>query len=175
MLKRTCIFSVLFLFTIFFLLSCGPDKKAAVDYNDQIIIEQIKIAEDLKFLFDTFEEFDSTDMSNAYQKLSKTISLALDKADNLEVFDNNSDFKNHAIRLFTSYKTVTDNEYKSMIDILNLPDSVYDDSKIAEWDSLNQEAMNKLNKALKEFNDYQKVFAKNYGINLNDSTGNSVE
>ncbi|GAB4278335.1 MAG: hypothetical protein Kow0068_01950 [Marinilabiliales bacterium] len=168
MKKLTLLISILF-FTGLLFTSCGPDKKRAVDYNDNIVIEQINIVNNMQFLFDTFEEYDSLEMEKAYAKLLKSIEEALFKAKNLEPFDNDETFKNHAIDLFSEYKNVTENEYRKMIDILLLPDSLYDDQQIAIWDSLNKAGMEKLNNALEKFNDYQKVFAEKYDISISDS------
>jgi hypothetical protein len=155
--------SILLLF-----ISCSPSTDEAVNYNDKLVNEQILVATSIDSLNELISNKDTTQIKSYYQKLSNTIITSTNKIDRYDNFDNNSDYKNSIKKLFQAYQKICDNEYKDLINICYLPDTLF------TQDTLNffNITLNKINEKIavqtKEFNTFQENFAKKYNFTLID-------
>ena len=158
------------LLTISFLLlqSCNSKPTMTpVEYNDTIIKEQAKIIE---LMFDLVAKIE-TDLDGCEAVRLKTIvqcdsSIQLVSA--MEPFDGDASMRNTALDLFKFYKKAYENEYKEMIEILQLKDKITPDD-MARMTSLNDELAKKETSLDSAFQGAQAAFAKKNNIIIEDN------
>jgi hypothetical protein len=113
--------SVRFL-SLFILLSilnsCDLNKQqSALDYNNTIVDEQMKIME--KFI--TFIELDAEDldeMDAARLEIVAQCKTSIAEVEKIPAFEGDPTFRDAALQLFRFYKRSSEISYKEMIDIL---------------------------------------------------------
>jgi hypothetical protein len=153
---------------LFLLTACGPTTDQAVAYNDQLIAEQIKIVDKLNALDQSLEDYESGLFAQAHADLLTQIEASTKVVTAAEDFDGKADYKTELLALFTAYKSAAEGEYKQMVDIYQLPDSLYtkdDENRFNElWAASNE----KINGAMDKFNVFQESFATKWNFALVD-------
>lgn len=100
------------------LYSCDLNKQqSALDYNNTIVDEQMKIME--KFM--TFIELDAEDldeMDAARLEIVAQCKTSIAAVEKLTAFEGDPTFRDAALQLFRFYKRSSEISYKEMIDIL---------------------------------------------------------
>ena len=86
------------------LFSCKDIKSQAADYNDKIVGLQSKIGRSMIAFSRTFSSNNMTLMENKYTELLDSIDFAISRAEAMEPFNGNSDFRDTAIKLFEFYR-----------------------------------------------------------------------
>ncbi|MFH2095292.1 MAG: hypothetical protein ABIJ16_06290 [Bacteroidota bacterium] len=146
------------------LASCGPTSQQAVDYNDAIILKQIAIFDAINELDAAYENYVPEEMDAAMEEALLVTNDGIAFLDGLEPFDGSTEFKDHAMELFKVYKNVLENEFSRMIEIYKLPEDLYTQDEMDEWEELYDDAYDRMNKALQVFNLYQATFAEKYNF-----------
>jgi hypothetical protein len=149
--------------------SCGPTTDEAIDYNDAIIDQQTAIIDKIDQLYDSFKDFDSTKMDIAYDEGAKQITTGTDAVSKMEAFDGKTDFRDSALVLFKTYKSVFDNEFKQMIAIYKLSDADYTKDQEDMWNQLSDGAIKKMDDGLLRLKKIQGEFAKKYKFDIQKS------
>jgi hypothetical protein len=100
------------------LYSCDLNKQqSALDYNNTIVDEQLKIME--KFM--TFIELDAEnldEMDAARLEIVAQCKISITEVEKLPAFEGDPTFRDTALQLFRFYKRSSEISYKEMIDIL---------------------------------------------------------
>jgi hypothetical protein len=100
------------------LYSCDLNKQqSALDYNNTIVDEQLKIME--KFM--TFIELDAEnldEMDAARLEIVVQCKTSIAEVEKLPAFEGDPTFRDTALQLFRFYKRSSEISYKEMIDIL---------------------------------------------------------
>jgi hypothetical protein len=138
-----------------------------VEYNDTIIKEQAKIIE---LMFDLVAKIE-TDLDGCEAVRLKTIvqcDSSIQLVSKMEPFDGDASMRNTALDLFKFYKKAYENEYKEMIEILQLKDKITSDD-MARMTSLNDELAKKETSLDSSFQGAQAAFAKKNNIIIEDN------
>lgn len=151
---------------LLFVVSCGPNSQQAVDYNDAVVAQQKLIVKELNVLEEAFVNFNPADMDRAYSSASKQIDKSLDQVNKIAPFNDNSDLKEAAIKLFGVYKSVIKNEYAAIIALNKLPESRFGKAEEIKIKDISKTIDTKLNNALAEFSKQQAAFASKYNFEL---------
>jgi hypothetical protein len=163
----------LFLFAVVAMTvtSCGPTKEEAIDYNDKIINEQVAIIDKIDKVYDALKNFkDAYGMDYAYAEALKQVETGTEIVTKLDKFGGTTEFRDEALKLFGTYKSVLENELKKMIDITKLSDDIYFTTNAeAEFNKLSDVSFKKMDMGLKEFNTIQKAFANKYKFEIEKS------
>ncbi len=154
------------LIVILFLGSCSPSPKQASKYNNMLIRQQRKVIEKMDDLIKSFSLYNKKQMNQAYQDLEKTIDQAIDTVSNMKGFDGSTEYRDKTLELLKLYKNVTENEFHTVLNLLSKKEYTNSDAKIVSETML--QARNRLSKANKAFEEYQKQFAKKYNLRLVD-------
>jgi hypothetical protein len=173
MKKLFAIISSLFVSAI--LVSCGPSTDDAVKYNDELVNQQTKVFEKETALIEAISKNMPEKLDLLYGDLKKQIDESIAAVDKMESFDGKTDFKDAAMKVFTAYKEVVDNEYKEMIKYSKVPDTLYtpeDDDKVI---ALSKKIDDKLNKSVDDFVQVQKSFAEKYKFELTSESKEQKE
>jgi len=160
------ILGLLSLSLVLILSSCGPTAEEAAEYNDKIIAEQSAIVVKIDKLDESFQYYIPADMDAAYNEAINQISKSVEAVTALDKFDGKTDFKDEALVLFSSYKTILESEYKEMVRIYKIPDEQFTEDNYAQWDKLDEASKRKLDEALTKFSAVQEEFAKKYNLTL---------
>ncbi|HNW69535.1 MAG TPA: hypothetical protein PKI01_03970 [Bacteroidales bacterium] len=158
-------------FLMFMLASCGPSKEEAIKYNDSIIDEQALIVEKINTLYKCIDDLDHPEnMDEAYKQALMQVDSGTGKVSKLPDFDGKSDLREAALKLFSVYKSVIQKELKTMIDILKMSPVDITPEIETQFDTMNTQALNKMDSGLKEFQAVQIKFSEKYNFILTRST-----
>ena len=163
-LKHT-LFSFLALLAILS-VSCTDKKTDATDYNNKIVNLQSSIVKKMLDLASSFESGSTPLMNNKHRELINTCEEIIRQTYELESFDGNSDLRDAALKLFEFYLSISENEYREIIDILGR--------------EVNEDDLQRINEAVEdisiresvldnEFMMTQKTFVEKYGIRIIDN------
>ena len=157
------------LLTVSFMLlhSCNSKPSMTpVEYNDTIIKEQAKIIE---LMFDLVAKIEK-DLDGCEAVRLKTIvqcDSSIQFVSKMEPFDGDASLKNTALDLFNFYKKAYQNEYKEMIEILQLGDKITAED-MARITLLNEELAKKETSFDNAFQGAQAAFARKNNIMIED-------
>ena len=165
------IFTTAFIFLLsamFLFNSCAPTKEEAMNYNDNIIKEQKKIVQAEKELITAIKEnlTKGNTLETILKELSDQINESKKVVEGMEKFDGKTDFKDAMLKFLAAYRDVVDNEYKSWLKNLKIPDEQVTEDVIYQEEELVHEINRKLDKANNEFLEAQKDFAAKYKFKL---------
>jgi len=166
------IYFVLFtmLAATFTLMSCGPSKEQAMDYNDKIINEQKKIikAENdlIKAIKKSYVTVDMLEMM--LDDLSVQIDDSKKVVEGMKDLGKDTEFKDATLAFLNTYKEVVGNEYKAWLMNLRIPDENVTSEVLLEEEELIYNINKKLDKANNAFTDAQKIFADKYQFKLSN-------
>jgi hypothetical protein len=164
-------FTLILLTIVTILISCGPTVEDAIKYNDTIIGRNDEITTKFGKLIDSYDKFVPSEMDKAYKDALTTTNDAIDFANKLKPFDEDSSFKNGAIQLFQTYKDVLETEHKRIIELLKLPESDYGKEEVTEFEKLIEAAYKKVNLQREELVSIQEQFAKAHQFEINQEEG----
>jgi hypothetical protein len=158
---------LLFALIVIAATSCGPTKDQAIAYNDKIINEQVAIYDKLNVLYDALKNYtDHAGMDKAYLSALKQVDSSTEVVSKLDKFGGSSEFRDIALKLFATYKSVLQNELKKMIDISKLTDEMYNTDMEDQYNNLADVSDKKMDEALKELDSIQKEFANKYKFEI---------
>ncbi len=145
--------------------SCDLNKQQnALDYNNTIVDEQMKIME--KFI--TFIELDTEDMDEmdaARQEIVKQCKISIDVVEKLPAFDGDASFRDTALRLFRFYQQSSEVAYKEMIDILRKGELMTEEDE-ERLVTINEEVTKDEAELDAQLSQAQEVFSKKYNFQL---------
>ena len=160
--KTTCIIS--FLIAVIF-VSCGPTRQGAIELNNTIVADQKQILEKENKLIAAFNNTNSDrkTVEAAYKELLNLLNSLQKKYADMKPFDNKDTFRKAMIELINTYKSITVNEYKEMIDISF---EKYDEAANLKWKSLVKSLNDKAGSANDRWLTAQKEFSKQYKFDI---------
>ncbi len=160
MKKRFNLFSLSLIAIVF--IACGPTKKDIVKYNDDIVKEQKSVINAEKSLLNLASKLDTLNIDKEYGKFTETINKAIENVKNIKEVDKDLSLKEAAIKLFESYKSVAENEYKEVVRITKIPTPLYTAEEQAKNKKATTSIDEKLNAELKSFLEVQKKLAEKH-------------
>ncbi len=147
-------------------VSCTDKKTDATDYNNKIVELQSSIIQKMLDLASSFESGSTPEMTNKHRELINTCEEIIRQSRELEPFEENSELRDTAIKLFEFYLSISTNEYREIIDILgkeNTPYNMQRMQEVVEDISIRESALDN------EFMMAQKAFVEKYGIQIIDN------
>jgi hypothetical protein len=147
-----------------------PTPQEAADFNNKIIDQTDAVITAYNEFINTWQEYEYRDpdlslLKDDFKSLQEQIKTSLNNLDFLDEFDGKNEFKNAAIKYVNSYKSIVDQEWMEIMELLK---------KGKKFEKKDEERCNKL--ALKideitgdadnEYFAFQKSFAKKYKFTL---------
>ncbi len=159
-------------FLLITLASCGKNESKDVkpvmtplDYNDAIISEQSKIINAMLDLSKAFEKADETNMEDNLELLTKQAKSSIEALEKMEPFEGNNTLRASAIALFEFYKSLSENEFDEIADILKKKSEITgEDSN--RMDELNRSIVERETVLDKNLSEAQHAFATKYGFGI---------
>lgn len=156
----------LFAVAVAFLSACGPNPEEAAKYNDEIIKHQAEVVAKIDALSQSYTTFINDDIQAAYDDAFKTVNTSIETINGMETFSSSPEYKDQALELFNTYKSILENEHKEMVRLYALPDSAFTQEISIEWDKLAESSDEKTDEALEKFSVAQKKFAEENNLDL---------
>jgi CHASE3 domain sensor protein len=156
----------LFLSIAFFFFACNNKTDKAIEYNDSIISLQQRIVKLFNQLDSSFADTINHTYLNKFNELKNEIKNQLQKVDSFENFDGSNEFKERYKKLLSVYNQVLIEDYQKLISYYSMPDSEFTQQIVDEFNNTYKTANEKIDKALNDFIEFQKNFAKKYGFTL---------
>jgi len=163
-MKITKLLSLGILLSFFF--ACAPSTEKAMKYNDKITNEQTLISKKIEDLNDTYDNYIAEEMNTAHEAALEQVEKGTKTIKRLKAFDEDTAFKNAALKLFGVYKSVLENEHKRIIELLVLPDDIYGKVEVKEFETIRNNSIEKIDKEVDKLVEAQKIFAKKYKFEI---------
>lgn len=111
----------LLLLAMFWLTACAPKGPTALEFNDAIIGQQVKVIKGVLDFSNTIESGNTKDARAILKEVNLNIDSALIKVNalNADHLKEAKPFKESAIALFNYYKQTVNKDYTLMLDILD--------------------------------------------------------
>lgn len=141
--------------------------KSAIDYNNYIIAEQEKVVTGMNRLSLAIDKDLCNDMDKALDSLKILTEKSLKVIKGMGAYNNNFEFRDAAVNLFSFYCKISKKEFKTMVNILKKGDKITkkDEKKIGD---INIKITNKENILDTFFSDAQQKFAKENNFTIRD-------
>ncbi len=163
---------LLLLVIVGLLSSCGPTPEEAAAYNDSIVTVQLEIDVKINALIESYHNYIDEDIQTtegiekAYNDAMAQVDKSIQTVAGMENFAESSELKDDATKLFGTYKSLLENEYKEMMQLYALPDSSYTQEHDEKWENLNSSSISKTKEAIELFVKAQQKFVTKYKLAL---------
>lgn len=144
------------------LFACKSDKKKVIEFNDKIITEQEAVINTESELINALNDRKLKAIDSLYSKLLSQIITSENNVNGLIDPDPQIGFKQAALKLFSSYKTQTQNGYKSLVDLSKIPDSTYTAKHEKQFEEISSSVYITLNSEVTTFISVQNKLADKY-------------
>lgn len=165
-MKRNLFF--LLISMAFLFVACGPTQDQAVAHNDAIVADQKALLnledELLDLVFDANADFAT--VTAKHQEYNNMIATLLDKYEKMPAFDDQDIFRLAMLDFVKSFKGISENQFKTFIDIISSVTEENQDEVQGQIESLATEIDNLEAKTLEVFLKKQEEFASQYGFTL---------
>jgi hypothetical protein len=151
---------------LLFLLGCGPGPEEAVKYNDSIVVFQNRVIS----MEDRFmESLDGgpEEMRQGLDSLMHQVMRSLEGTKKLGGFHGDESLYQAAVKLLENYKSIVDNEYRTVVELLCKPDEDTEEDDQEKYDDAINEANRKLIEATEAFDRAQDAFSKKHNFTFN--------
>lgn len=154
-------------FTLVVLLSsCTSNKQTPVQYNDSLVIEQVKVVDAADRLQEVFDTYVKEDMETVYGRFKTQIDASIEKVNSIDPYKDDDSFKNSTLELLNTYKRLSENEYRNALEVLSKPDSVYTPADEARLEILYKQIDRVTTQAGAAYIKSQEAFAKANNLSL---------
>ncbi len=175
-MRRTTIFLIVFSVLIFNCISCkkNNEPKETVtmvkpdDYYHYILDEDNKIISKMLDLNKAFDMADARRIDHMLKMLQKQTESSVYEIAKLKPFENDSSLKTSAKKLFEFYKSLSEEEYVDLSDILKKKELSDDD--IAKCRKIQKSIIERESPLDINFTNAQNEFAAKYGFQLKSNS-----
>ncbi|MCF6366217.1 MAG: hypothetical protein L3J35_08450 [Bacteroidales bacterium] len=165
-MKKIGIYTLGFMFVLLF-SQCGPTTEDAINYNDEIIAEQLDVIDKINDLDDAVTTYDSQQIKTALDAAKTQVEKSIKKLNEIGSFDGDSKFVDECTALFKIFESQINDEYKEQYEIYAERDAGnYTDEDQARSEELFKLIDDKYFPAHDKFTQAQDEFAAKWGFNL---------
>lgn len=154
------------LFVSAILLSCGPTKKDATRYNDNLIAQQTKVLAAEDVIFETMSKDQPDQLDKAFEGMKKQLKESTEAVEKMEAFNGKTDFKDALLKLFSAFKEANEKYFPEYIAIGKLQANDFTPEKVDRMVALGKQIDDLILKANDAFIAKQKEFAEKYKFEL---------
>jgi hypothetical protein len=165
-MKTNIAFILIPFFISIILTSCGPTSENARIYDDQLVDQLAKVYTKESLLIEAISKKTPEKLDGLFADFALQIDSSSANISKMGTFDGKADLRDAAVRIFDAYKDAISSDYKEIITLAKISDSIYvpedDDKKIELCKKIDK----KVNKANDEFLELEKGFRGKYKIEL---------
>jgi hypothetical protein len=163
---KAYILPVSVLISILFFNSCKPSGKAAAQYNNKIVHQQVRIGTLQKEMFQVFSSQKADEMKVVLDKFKQGVKAVSDSVAALPAFDGKEEFKKETLNYFDQMNKIADNECATIVKLYQIPDSLYTDADEKKVQDLLNAMNEKTKSALKNLEQVQQKFSLEYNFEV---------
>ena len=164
-MKKSFLIIFITIITLFF--SCGPTKEEAKEYNDFIISHQDSVATAINELNISYNTYLQETIDLSFETAFSRVNKSFDVISKMEKFDKTTDYKDAALKMFNSYKSIIEVEHKEIVRLYSIPNDEFLPADFQKLEDLQKLSNSKMTKIVEEFSKEQEIFAEKYHLNLN--------
>ncbi len=157
---------ILFLLSVFYLVSCSPSPKKASQYNNMLIHHQRAVINKLDDLIASFTTYNKEEMNQAYNALMEQINYSLDTLRKVKPFDGSTEFRDKTISLLEFYKKIAQTQLKEVMRLLSKSEDDYTSQDAMRVSEIMSEVHDRIAEENAKFKKYQEEFANKYHLSL---------
>jgi len=143
-------------------------KMSPADYNDSLVIEQLRIMERVERLEESFETYVTEEMSLMHDRLGTQLKESKKKLSEIKNYDGSSAFRDGLREFIDVYEGLWAKEYQSALNILSKSDSLYTTTDEARLDVLFRQIDKASEDATARFKKIQDDFAAQFKLELTE-------
>ena len=162
---RNFIFTLLLSLPLFN-ITLGQTIEQAITYNDAIIDKNDEIITQIELLMDVYDKYIPEEMDKAYNSALSKTQESIEFVNTLRAFKREASFKEGALKMFNTYKSILKVEHKRIIELLKLPDAHFGEKEVAEFNQLTELANKKVEEELNKLILIQEKFAKTHQFEI---------
>jgi hypothetical protein len=151
---------------VFLLSACGRKAEKAAEYNNTLILRQMRVIEALDVMDSTLRDSTVSEerMDYAFANLQARVKSAVMAVDSIGSFNQDPSLQIAARELFRSYEAMTDGDYARLVAIRKLPDSVITEAVVDTNNAIIARIQDMSAKAQQKFILAQDEFGKKYHL-----------
>lgn len=157
----------IFLFGLFFLVSCKNKQNEVGEFNDKIVLAQEAVINSEISLVKSLNNKQVAQIDSNYNRLLSQIISSDSLVEKMEDPDPEIGFKKAAQSLFSDYKTETLTGYKSLVELSKIPDSLFSNEHAKKFEEISATIFIKLNTSVNSFMNVQNKLATKYKFTYN--------
>ena len=148
------------------LTSCGPTKKDALKYNEEIVNVQKALTPIHEAFIDQLDGHNVDSLKIVYNYFNASARTSLETCEKMQPFNDKRDYLDAAITYFKVMKSITENEGKNMTDIMSKDSTQVAPDDETKYNDYATKFDSDYEKALETVQKAQEVFAKEWKLDL---------
>lgn len=162
MKNLTRLFGVVFITLSF--SSCNSRSEEAAAYNDRLIAQQEFVLNALNELDSTLNKIDTSRIDDAYHILRGRIREGIRQVDSIGTFQKDPMLHDATVALFEGYDNMVAGPYKELIDLIELPDTLFTQLEQQKALRLEDSIISGIESLHEDFISTQKDFGEKYNV-----------
>jgi len=160
------IFYFLSFFSLLLFSQCGPTVQDAIDYNENIIEDQLIVIDEINSVDSVFTTYNPEEIDAEISNAKKKVANAISNLKRLGVLNEDSSFYNGTMELYKLFESQLNNEYAEQLEIYKLSEDDYTEEKRLRYNELLNKINNDYGVVNKKFILGQKSFAESWGLEI---------
>ena len=158
---------LLILSAALFLVSCGPSRREAADYNDRVIELQRLVIASYDALLETYDNYVPSQMDKALHAFEDQIDNSQNALNAIPVIAGGEGLKAALSEYFDTYRSLAQNESRDLVRLYKVPENEFTSDIRVQWDAIYKVCDDKAKSADKKLRAAQQDFADSFGLTLN--------
>lgn len=165
-MKKKVFYPFALLLMVLMFSQCGPTTEEAIDYNDEIIAEELMVIDKINELSNALSTYDPTNIEPALNNAKVQVDKSIKVLEGIGAFDGDSEFVDACMELFKVFKSQLNTEYAEQLEIYKLPLDQYGEKEENRYNELNDIIDEKYFPAFEKFSTAQEDFANKWDFVL---------
>ena len=170
-MKKKVFYPIALLTVLLFTQSqCGPTTEDAMNYNDELIAEELLVIDKINELTDALSTYEPSNIEPALNSAKVQVDKSIKVLEEMGGFDGDTEFVDACMELFKLFKSQLNNEYTEQLEIYKLPIDQYTDVEENRFNELNTIIDDKYYPSFEKFSKTQEDFAEKWSFELGEAS-----
>lgn len=154
------------LLMVLILSQCGPTSQDALEYNDELIEEELLVIDKMDELTNALSTYEPSNIEPAINAAKVQVDNSIKVLEELGGFDGNTEFVDACMDLFKVFKSQLNDEYAEQFEIYKLPLDQYGKVEEDRYNELNTIIDAEYYPVFEKFSKAQEDFAEKWDFDL---------
>ncbi len=151
------------------IVSCGPSREDAANFNNMLIAQQKQVVNQYDELVKTYDTYNAEKMDNQLVAFLTQLSKAEEEVKAMPNFDGADQLKKAFLDYIEQNRSVAENEVRELIRIYKIPEEEFTTELHNSWNDTYTKGDNKIKTAESKFMAAQKAFAEKFQLILGNA------